>query len=333
MASGSSGRNNSASKGFDFATTDDIVSSYEDYDNEDNYNGKHSDSVIGSNSAKAFEERCSGPENNAMTIDIETRSYQGENEQLSKYGDTKTTRSIMLIELKVLIEANPLFREKLVFPTLKSSRLRTLINQRYYYRIHQLCKNPRPNPDIKTLFTDHTCTPPNGALAPTSVSLPPVGVAKPTAYLSLGAHGPFLPAAATANANALASWMVNATASSSVQAAVVTASSLPVPASQVNIVDAMLVDCLVCSILKRPITPLATLVMVDYQSTDHEQLRNVCGQHNPLKRYKLEAGCFSVILKCVLALGGGVGGAAITSVLQILTIGIGAGTFCSGQVN
>ncbi|XP_028084964.1 topless-related protein 3-like [Camellia sinensis] len=106
---------------------------------------------------------------------------------------------------------------------------------------------------------DHTCTPPNGVLAPTSVSLPPVEVAKPTAYLSLGAHGPFLPAAATANANALASWMVNATASSSVHAAVVTASSLPVPPSQ-------------GSILKRPITPLATLVMVDYQSTDHEQL-------------------------------------------------------------
>lgn len=54
-----------------------------------------------------------------------------ENDQLSKYGDTKTARSIMLIELKKLIEANPLFREKLVFPTLKSSRLRTLINQRY----------------------------------------------------------------------------------------------------------------------------------------------------------------------------------------------------------
>ncbi|XP_028086691.1 topless-related protein 3-like isoform X1 [Camellia sinensis] len=181
-----------------------------------------------------------------------------ENEQLSKYGDTKTARSIMLIELKKLIEANPLFREKLVFPTLKSSRLRTLINQSLNWQ-HQLCKNPRPNPDIKTLFTDHTCTPPNGALAPTPVSLPPAGVAKPTAYPSLGAHGPFPPAAATANANALAGWMANAAASSSVQAAVVTASSLPVPPNQ-------------GSILKRPITPPATLGMVDYQSTDHEQL-------------------------------------------------------------
>ena len=54
-----------------------------------------------------------------------------ENEQLSKYGDTKTARSIMLVELKKLIEANPLFRDKLAFPTLKSSRLRTLINQRW----------------------------------------------------------------------------------------------------------------------------------------------------------------------------------------------------------
>lgn len=53
-----------------------------------------------------------------------------DNEQLSKYGDTKSARSIMLAELKKLIEANPLFRDKLQFPTLKNSRLRTLINQR-----------------------------------------------------------------------------------------------------------------------------------------------------------------------------------------------------------
>lgn len=37
----------------------------------------------------------------------------------------------MLVELKKLIEANPLFRDKLQFPSLKNSRLRTLINQRY----------------------------------------------------------------------------------------------------------------------------------------------------------------------------------------------------------
>jgi hypothetical protein len=34
------------------------------------------------------------------------------------------------MELKKLIEANPLFRDKLNFPPFKASRLRTLINQR-----------------------------------------------------------------------------------------------------------------------------------------------------------------------------------------------------------
>ncbi|ESW35338.1 hypothetical protein PHAVU_001G227000 [Phaseolus vulgaris] len=187
-----------------------------------------------------------------------TLSNFRENEQLSKYGDTKTARGIMLIELKKLIEANPLFRDKLIFPTLRSSRLRTLINQSLNWQ-HQLCKNPRPNPDIKTLFIDHTCTPPNGPLAPTPVNLPIAAVAKPAVYNSIGAHGPFLPAAATANASALAGWMVNASASSSVQAAVVTASTMPVLQNQV-------------SILKHPRTPPITSGMVDYQNADHEQL-------------------------------------------------------------
>ncbi|KAK1581892.1 hypothetical protein Q3G72_010018 [Acer saccharum] len=195
-----------------------------------------------------------------------TLSNFRENEQLSKYGDTKTARSIMLIELKKLIEANPLFRDKLAFPTLKSSRLRTLINQSLNWQ-HQLCKNPRPNPDIKTLFTDHSCTPTNGPLAPTPVNLPVAAVAKPASYTSLGAHNPFPPAAAAAAANAgagagagaLAGWMANASASSSVQASVVTASSMPVSQNQV-------------SGLKHPRTPPATPGMVDYQSPDHEQL-------------------------------------------------------------
>lgn len=59
--------------------------------------------------------------------------FDRQNEQLSKYGDTKSARNIMLIELKKLIEANPLFRDKLTFPAFKSSRLRTLINQRLFH--------------------------------------------------------------------------------------------------------------------------------------------------------------------------------------------------------
>lgn len=61
---------------------------------------------------------------------FDSLSNSRENDQLSKYGDTKTARTVMLAEVKKLIEANPLFRDKLTFPTLRSSRLRTLINQR-----------------------------------------------------------------------------------------------------------------------------------------------------------------------------------------------------------
>lgn len=53
-----------------------------------------------------------------------------ENDQLSGYRDTRTARTIMLIELKKLIEANPLLRDKVQFPNIKGSRLRMLINQR-----------------------------------------------------------------------------------------------------------------------------------------------------------------------------------------------------------
>ncbi|KAK7825374.1 protein topless [Quercus suber] len=112
-----------------------------------------------------------------------------QNEQLSKYGDTKSARNIMLIELKKLIEANPLFRDKLVFPSFKSSRLRTLINQSLNWQ-HQLCKNPRPNPDIKTLFTDHSCSPNSNGGRPPPTNSPLMGpIPKAGAFPPIGAHG------------------------------------------------------------------------------------------------------------------------------------------------
>ncbi|KAJ4707841.1 Protein TOPLESS [Melia azedarach] len=79
-----------------------------------------------------------------------------ENNQLSGYRDTKTARTIMLLEIKKLIEANPLFRDKLLFPHIKGSRLRMLINQSLNWQ-HSLCGNPKQNPDIRTLFMDHSC--------------------------------------------------------------------------------------------------------------------------------------------------------------------------------
>lgn len=51
MASGSSGRANSGSKGFDFGS-DDILCSYEDYGNQESSNGTHSDPVVSANSSK-----------------------------------------------------------------------------------------------------------------------------------------------------------------------------------------------------------------------------------------------------------------------------------------
>uniref|UniRef100_A0A7N0TJU4 DUF1421 domain-containing protein n=1 Tax=Kalanchoe fedtschenkoi TaxID=63787 RepID=A0A7N0TJU4_KALFE len=51
MASGSSGRVNSGSQGFDFGS-DDILCSYDDFTSQERVNGTHSDSVIGANSNK-----------------------------------------------------------------------------------------------------------------------------------------------------------------------------------------------------------------------------------------------------------------------------------------
>ncbi|KAL8153389.1 hypothetical protein V2J09_011149 [Rumex salicifolius] len=179
-----------------------------------------------------------------------------ENEQLSKYGDTKSARAIMLVELKKLIEANPLFRDKLQFPSFKNSRLRTLINQSLNWQ-HQLCKNPRPNPDIRTLFVDHTCAQPNGARAPSPVtsslmgSMPKVGGFPP-----LGAHGPFQPGPAPFTAS-LAGWMPNP---GGVSHQAVSAGPVGIaPGAPSNAV----------SMLKRPRTP-PTNGPVDYPVADTE---------------------------------------------------------------
>uniref|UniRef100_A0A251V9N6 Putative CTLH LisH motif, WD40/YVTN repeat-like-containing domain protein n=1 Tax=Helianthus annuus TaxID=4232 RepID=A0A251V9N6_HELAN len=132
-----------------------------------------------------------------------------QNEQLSKYGDTKSARSIMLVELKKLIEANPLFREKLAFPVFKASRLRTLINQSLNWQ-HQLCKNPRPNPDIKTLFIDHTCNSNNGGRGPPPTNSSLAGpIPKAGVFPPIGAHGPFQPVVSP-SAGAIAGWMATA---------------------------------------------------------------------------------------------------------------------------
>eukprot|EP00250_Pteridium_aquilinum_P001788 c12001_g1_i1 orf=142-3522(+) len=181
-----------------------------------------------------------------------------ENDQLSKYGDTKTARNIMLLELKKLIESNPAFKDKLQFPPLKASRLRTLINQSLNWQ-HQLCKNPRSNPDIKTLFTDHSCTPTNGGRAPAPTNNLLVGGmpnTKPGAFPPLGVHAPFPPAAAS-SASPVAGWMVNPPAAAHAVHAAGPAgmtSSNPGP------------------LLKRPRSPPGGASTLDYQSADSDHI-------------------------------------------------------------
>ncbi|WZY80229.1 hypothetical protein YC2023_026613 [Brassica napus] len=98
------------------------------------------------------------------------------NPKISTYGDTTSERGNLFRGLEKLIVANPLLRDKLQFPVLGTSRLRTLIGQSLKWQ-HHLCKNPMPNPDIDTLFVDHTCDQPIavGNISPVPYSGQPHG--------------------------------------------------------------------------------------------------------------------------------------------------------------
>ncbi|XVF86443.1 hypothetical protein PTKIN_Ptkin18bG0040700 [Pterospermum kingtungense] len=131
-------------------------------------------------------------------------------EQLSNYGGAKSARAMMLVDLKKLVEGNPLLCDKLQFPTLENSRLQTLIYQSLRWQ-HQFCKNPRPNPDMKTLFLDHICGPPNDGCAPSPVANTLMGsISKLASFPPVGVYGPFDPAATPAPlTSSLAGWMAN----------------------------------------------------------------------------------------------------------------------------
>ncbi|KAK8661786.1 hypothetical protein V6N13_091381 [Hibiscus sabdariffa] len=173
-----------------------------------------------------------------------------ENKKLAKHGDTISARRTLLVELKKLLEGNPLSSKKLVFPNFEATRLRTLLNQSLNWQ-HMLCKNPRPNPEIKSFFTDHSCLPPNEARASTSVTSP---VAEPSTYAPLGVHGCF-----PSNPTTSTGWMVNASPFSPVQSSIIAASASPVPVPQ-----------------NQGLQHLRTLSnahgMIENKSTDHGQL-------------------------------------------------------------
>ncbi|XP_031282058.1 topless-related protein 4-like [Pistacia vera] len=79
------------------------------------------------------------------------------------------SRQVMLEKLNNWVLKNPVFHDKLQFPNLDDSRLTTVINQSLNWQ-HYMCISPKPYPDIKTLFMDHSCEPPNVNCDPSAVT-------------------------------------------------------------------------------------------------------------------------------------------------------------------
>ncbi|KAJ7958799.1 Topless-related protein [Quillaja saponaria] len=113
-----------------------------------------------------------------------------QNVQLSNYIDAATARAVLFVELKKLLEANPLFREKLLFPNIRASRLRMLINQSLNWQ-HSHCTCPIQHPDIRTLFVDHNCLNPNDPFSQLSASTQ-LSAPNPRleGFFPVGANGP-----------------------------------------------------------------------------------------------------------------------------------------------
>ncbi|KAK1303545.1 Topless-related protein 1 [Acorus calamus] len=129
---------------------------------------------------------------------------------------------------------------------------------------HQLCKNPRPNPDIKTLFTDHSCAPSNGPRVPPQSNSPLVGsIPKPGGFPSIGVHSPFQPVGSP-SAGAIAGWMSSANPSLQHPAVAAGPPGLVQPPNTT-------IGMSPAAFLKHPRTPTSAAVM-DYQTADSEHL-------------------------------------------------------------
>ncbi|XP_058727949.1 protein TPR1-like [Vicia villosa] len=190
-----------------------------------------------------------------------------EKEELSQYGDTKATRTILMGELKKLIDTNPSLKDKLEFPTIQPSRLRQLVNQSLNWQ-HQLCRFPSPHPDIKTLFTDHFCLVPriNEPCSPTLALRP---AADGPSHLSF-AVAPLRLVPTAPTANSVAAWLANANPSSSSQSpAAVAGSSLPGPSNGVSLLQYS--------------RTLPNLTLVDHQSPDLDPRMRLFPNNNSLQ--------------------------------------------------
>ncbi|KAL0324138.1 UNVERIFIED_CONTAM: protein TOPLESS-RELATED PROTEIN 2 [Sesamum calycinum] len=124
---------------------------------------------------------------------------------------------------------------------------------------HQLCKNPRPNPDIKTLFTDHTCASSNGTRVGPPTNAPLAGpVPKPGVFPPLGGHGPFQ-SVVSPPPSAIAGWM--------------SSPNPPMPHAAVAAAPPGLVQAPSSApFLKHPRTPPLAGPGMEYQTADSEHL-------------------------------------------------------------
>ncbi|XP_078442832.1 protein TOPLESS-RELATED PROTEIN 2-like isoform X2 [Wolffia australiana] len=94
-------------------------------------------------------------------------------EKFSYFGDAKTARRTLLFKLKAIIEAHPSIRDKMIFPSFKAGRLRTLIDKSLRWQ-HYCCKYPRQKPDFKSMLTDHVCATSSGAHGPPRFGVQPI---------------------------------------------------------------------------------------------------------------------------------------------------------------
>ncbi|RAL41361.1 hypothetical protein DM860_010155 [Cuscuta australis] len=106
-------------------------------------------------------------------MDLLTLKNFRDNEELANCANPQSARALVFLELKKLIQANPAFHDKLNFPAITRARLRTMVNQSLNWQ-HKVCRNPNPNPEIKTLFVDHICGQQNASHASSSVSSNPM---------------------------------------------------------------------------------------------------------------------------------------------------------------
>lgn len=70
-----------------------------------------------------------------VNVEIFMMCFSRDYKSLSGYKDTASARAITMAELKRIIQANPIFQDKLRFPEMRHQRLRRLINQGYYSNV------------------------------------------------------------------------------------------------------------------------------------------------------------------------------------------------------